>query len=387
MTLTEAEPSQVLFEEDDKETVHAPLRLLEILKDYQPEVLPSTGEMLDVTVDKEHAFGILDAMMQAFDASEFPYYLDNVRVPQDPRHMPENLVRDSIAHGKFWVRSCAYMRGGIRSTQAVIRMSRVFEDHPKMFDSIGIFEYGPDEIARILKEHGLGYQVRTANEWIENDRRLLERYDSDPRRIFEGVNTYDQSLMRIQNDDKGGGLVGFQEKMTSMLLYYLMDEGLIEEFNFPIPIDLHVMRVSIANEMLKFPNAKQGTNLFVPETLSALRKLYYDYAEDRGISALRLCDAVWLLSESLCGQHPGNKTIEPLGRKNREGRTTVLIPNRVIVGDPKQQQAYENSCRKCPIQDTCEFNIPGTIYYVGGYIVIRGRRVRFPIPAEQMTLI
>jgi hypothetical protein len=209
---------------------------------------------------------------------------------------------------------------------------------------------------------------------------MKTRYGGDPRNIFDGVTTYEDSLERIKNDKKGGGFIGFQEKMTSMILYYMMDEELIDQFNFPIPVDLHVMRVSIANEMITFPNSPDGTNVFVPETLAALRKLYFDYAADRDGNALRLCDAVWLLSMSSCGKHPGNMTIEPLGRSKRTGRTTYLIPNEVKIEDPVQRKAYEESCRKCPIQETCENNIPGTIYYVSGNLIIRGRRVRFPLP-------
>jgi hypothetical protein len=187
----------------------------------------------------------------------------------------------------------------------------------------------------------------------------------------------------IQNK-KGEGFMGFQEKMTSMIIYYLMDEELIQPFNFPIPVDLHVMRVSIANEMITFADRRgnplpYGTNLFSKETTAALRSLYLDYAHERGINPLRLCDAVWMLSESSCGRHPGNTTIEPFGRKFRNGRKTYLIPKVVDTHNPGQQKAYAESCAQCPVQDTCEFNIPGTQYYVGGNIIIRGRRVRFPL--------
>lgn len=165
--------------------------------------------------------------------------------------------------------------------------------------------------------------------------------------------------------------------MTSMIIYYLMDEGLIDPFVLPIPIDLHVMRVSIANELIKFPNAPYGTNLFTDVTLETLRRLYFDYAVEHGVNPLRLCDAVWMLSESSCGKHPGNRTIEPLGRDKRQGRSTYLLPGKVDENDPAQQAAYAKTCAVCPLENTCRYNIPGTHYYVGGSIIIRGERQRF----------
>lgn len=348
--------------------------------DYAPEVLPSSGEKLKVVIDYEHAYGVLDTLMDAYEHNAPPYNLDRARLPHDSRHMPETLERGSVDHAMFMFNVCYYMRGGIKSNDAVKRMSRVYDSHKELFDCKSVQDFSSSQIEEILKSNGLGFQKTVAKQWIENSRRMLEQYDGDPRNIFDGVKSYTESQKLIQNDGKGNGFYGFQEKMTSMIIYYLADEGLIDPFMFPIPVDLHVMRVSIANEMIKFGDVPYGTNLFTDETLRALRTLYFDYAYDNNVDPLRLCDAVWMLSESSCGRHPGNTTIEPLGRKNRNGRSTYLIPKVVDINDPVQQKAYEESCRTCPIQETCEFNIPGTQYYVGGNIIVRGRRVRFPLP-------
>ncbi len=369
--------------DDERVSAEATPLQLQIPEDYIPEVLPSNGERLMVTVDKAHAYPILDRLMEAYADNEPPYNLDRVRLPHDPRHMPETLERGSVDHAMFLFNVCYYMRGGIKSNDAVKRMAAIYDNYPELFNADYAQGFGREELKKILGAHGLGFQDAVAGQWIENSRRLQELYDGDPRNIFQGVETYAQSQELIQNQ-KGKGFLGFQEKMTSMIIYYLMDEELIEPFNFPIPVDLHVMRVSIANEMISFADSKgepvpHGTNVFTKETLEALRGLYLNYAEERGVNPLRLCDAVWMLSESSCGRHPGNTTIEPLRRKYRNGRKTYLIPKVVDINDPAQQKAYGESCAICPIQDTCELNIPGTQYYVGGNIIVRGRRVRFPL--------
>lgn len=352
-------------------------------EDYVSEVLPNNGEKLVPTLQIEHAYSVLDTLMDAYVNNAPPYNLDRVRLPHDPRHMPKTLERGGVDHAMFLFNVCYYMRGGIKSNDAVKRMANIYDEWPELFDCESAQYFEEEIIVEILSAHGLGFQKTVAKQWVENSRRMYELYEGDPRTIFDGVVTYEKSQERIQNDGKGGGFVGFREKMTSMIIYYLMDEELIESFNFPIPIDLHVMRVSIANEMITFGDIPHGTNLFTKETLSALRQLYFDYARDSNINALRLCDAVWMLSESSCGRHPGNTTIEPFGRSNRNGRSTYLVPKSVDVTDPTQQKAYENSCRICPVQKSCEYNIPGTQYYVGGNIIIRGKRVRFPLPIAE----
>lgn len=359
--------------------------------DYVHEVLPYDGKKLDITVNKDHAYEVLDTLLSAYAAGAPPYNMDRVRLPHDPRHMPETLERGGRDHATFLFNVCYYMRGGIKSNDAVKRMARVYDDHPELFNCEVAQEFNQETLAKILGNHGLGFQKAVAKQWVENARRLYEQYDGDPRNIFADVSTYEESQEKVQNDGKGGGFLGFQEKMTSMIIYYLMDEELIAPFNFPIPVDLHVMRVSIANEMITFGDAPYGTNLFREETLRALRTLYLNYAADRDISPLRLCDAVWMLSESLCGRHPGNTTLKPEGRKARKGRATRLIPGPVDIHNPTQQKAYHDSCGICPIQETCQYNLPGTHYYVGGNLIIRGRRVRFPLPVrlpppEQPTL-
>ncbi len=358
------------------------------VKDYSnhvPEVLPPTKEQLKIEVHREHAFEVLDTLMDAYAQNAYPYNLDSTRLPHDPRHMPETLQLGSVDHAMFLFNVCYYMRGGIKSNDAVRRMSRVYNAHPELFDCEFAQGVDPDELAGVLTEHGLGFQKTVSRQWVENSRRMVERAQGDPRKLFENVDDYEQSLKVVKNDGKGNGFLGFQEKMTSMIVYYLMDEELIEPFQFPIPVDLHVMRVSIANEMITFGDAPYGTDVFKKETLETLRELYYDYAQNRGVSALRLCDAVWMLSQSLCGQHPGNTTLEPLGRHNRNGRSTVLIPGEVLTQDKAQRAAYERSCGRCAIEKTCQYNIPGTPYYVGGNLIIRGPRERFPVEAERQS--
>ncbi len=350
----------------------------EIPADYVPEALPYSGEKLTPTVHYEHAYEVLDTLMAAYNANEYPYSLDRVKVPHHPDHMPTTLERGSVDHAVFLFKTCYYMRGGTKSTDAVKALASIYDEHPEFFNCEFAKDLEPELITEALTKRGMGFQKTVAAQWIENARRLHERYDGDPRNIFKGVSTYEHSQELIQNNGKGEGFIGFKEKMTSMIIYYLMDDELIDEFVFPIPVDVHVMRVSVANEMITFGDTPHGTNLYTPEALGPLRKLYYDYAVDRNVDPRPLCSAVWLLSEALCGKSPGNITIEPRGRANRTGRSTYLVPNEVNPEDHRQQKAYMKTCGSCALENTCELNIPGAQYYIAGSLMIRGKRIRFP---------
>lgn len=259
----------------------------------------------------------------------------------------------------------------------------IYDQIPEIFLPEVVRHYDPRMIAEIVRGYGLGYQHQQIGRfWVENARRLLERWAGDPRKMFDGVYTYEESLDRIRNDERGGGFLGFQKKMTSMITYYLMDEGLIEPYVFPLPVDLHVMRITVATEMMRFIGYDESENVLSDESLDMARQLYYDYAVRVGVNPLRLCDAVWLLSQSLCGKQPGNITLEPDGRANRNGRQTRLVPLPLDTSDPRQQRAYDGSCAHCPVRVRCGWNVPGKVYYVQGELQRRGKRVEFPPPAQ-----
>lgn len=350
------------------------------MSERPPEIVEHDSQSKDIVIDWERAELVLGSLLDAFEKHEFPYNQDSVRLPHDPRHLPESLPRDGKEYANFLWTVCYYMRGGIKSVAAVRALSEVYNQRPELFIPKIAMHEDPEKIALLLRESGLGYRYTQISEfWVENAKRMNERWDGDPRKIFDGVDTYEQAIERVKNDGNGGGFLGFQEKMVSMIIYYLMDEGLIDEYLFPLPVDLHVLRVTIANELVRFEGYQEVENLFSKELLQKVRDLYYGYAQRYNVSPLRLCDAVWLLSESLCGKQPGNVTYEPNGRTNRNGRSTVLVAPELDVNNAMQREAYARSCANCPAESTCRWNIPGKIYYVQGELKRRGKRLEYPV--------
>ena len=342
----------------------------------------STPPRLTVVIDEKRTEEVLGKLLKLYNNNEYPYNLENTRVPHHPDHMPKEMPRGGKEHASFLWSVCYYMRGGIKSVEAVKRMAHMYDDPDNRY----LFDFEQAQYAThadvdsALKAHGLGLRDAVSRQWIANAKRMVEQYNGDPRTIFDGITHYDEALERIRNDHKGNGFMGFQHKMTSMIIYYLIDDNLIDGFDdFPIPIDLHVMRMSIANEMITFPDASEDQKLFAPETTEALRQLYTDYAHTHKVSPIALSNAVWLYSEALCGYQPGNITLEPDGRGKRNGRQTNLVPLEYNPLDDAQRKAYERTCGRCALRGTCAWNIPGKPYYVLGELRRRGKRPDYPI--------
>lgn len=321
---------------------------------------------------------MLDVLLAERANNRFPYYLDAAQLPQDERNMPPSLPRGGVEHANFLFATCYYMRGGIRSFAAFRGLSALYTQDPGLFDPRVARDRDPVQIAQALEAVGLSFGKNIIpKQWVKNAARLSDLYEGDARRLFDGTTDYNELLRRIQN--KGGrGFAGFQEKMTSMLAYYLMAEDLIPYFDFPLPVDFHVLRVSAANQIVTFENTPEDDDIYHEKTLAMLRAMYHDYSVTHGVSQLEVCDAVWSLSSAICGRQPGNIMLEP-GRstEGRKGRQTPIYPLEIDINNPTQQTMYERSCALCPLEETCEQNFPSKRYYVQGKM-IGTPRIRFP---------
>lgn len=346
--------------------------------DRTPERLPQKADTEVVGLNRTHAYAVLDGLSEAYFNHQYPYSLESTQVPQDEKNMPKTLERGGREHAMFLWNVCAYMRGGTDSGFAVSALGKLYDNRPELFLPETILAVSQDEIAKELNGVGLGFQYTAAKQWHQNSNLLLEKYDGDPRNIFNGVDNYDELVDRVKN--KGGnrgGFLGFREKMTSMAAYYLMEAGLVEEFPFPVPVDIHVMRVSIANQFVTFPAAELPSNVLSEKLLQILRDLYLDYSVERNINAVDLSNMVWLLSDALCSNSPGNRVTEPNGRANRIGRKTLVLPTIVDPDNPSHVRQYDKTCGRCPVEHTCELNVlGGASYNALGRVVIQSPRLR-----------
>ena len=335
------------------------------------------GDGLKVTPHFDQLDTIVKTLIETRERNEFPYSLEAAMLPQDERNMPPELVRGGIEHANYlWV-LCYYMRGGIESTTAVSSLSKLYAKEPALFDPHNAQHDDPARITELLQENGLAFSSKFVGKaWVENARRMVERFDGDPRKLFEGTTRYDEILGRIKNTGRGRGFLGFREKMTSMIAYYLMEAEIIPYFDFPLPVDLHVLRISASQEIVTFGNTPEDGDILSEKTLGMLRDMYHDFSVTYGVSQLDVCNAVWSFSSAICNVQPGNIMLEPNKEEGRKGRSTHIIPLLIDLDSEKQQKMYNKSCGHCPIEKSCEHNMPGKEYYVKGRAIL-SPRVRF----------
>jgi hypothetical protein len=326
-------------------------------------------------VDSAKAEIIFERLMEAFYAKRFPYSLPNATAPQIPENMPKKLTMGSRAHALFLFCLCYYMRGGNKSHTVTKQLSRLYDGCPELFLPENRHDYTPAQVADKLRGVGLGFNAEeTGDMWIDNFNRMESLWGGDPANIFKGVSTYEEACDRVQNHKKkknvvGYGFRGFQEKMVSMLIYFLMDAGFVDRWHFPVPVDFHVLRTMFAHEIITaaVPN---GGGFYTKEVLAATRELFLGYCVRHNVDPLRLCDAVWLYSGLMCNLHPGNRSDVA---KDRNGRRTEVKP--VKKWTKRQKRVYEDrGCGQCFVRDTCRWCVPSANYYIKGQVILRGER-------------
>jgi len=324
-------------------------------------------------VDKKRAKEIFDRLVVAYSTMEYPFNLPEAIPPQTRQNLPPTLMWGSREHALFLFVSCYWMRGGIRSDEAIRRLTRIYLSCPEIFLPEFISDMHDTELpalAAFLRLFRLGFNAdEIAGAWKKNFLKIFRKWNSDPRKIFDGISTYEEACDRIQKKKNKNGFHGFQEKMVSMITYFFMDAEIIDRWHFPIPVDFHVLRTVFAHEIVVAdPSEANGNGFYTKAVLAAVRELFHSYCVENNVDPLILCNAVWLHSGLMCNQHPGNQTNEG----EHEGRKTTLTP--VPKWSQAQSRTYDRVCAVCVIRKTCVWCVPSAEYYVAGKLVLRERR-------------
>lgn len=308
---------------------------------------------------RQRARLVFRRLIAAYRAKAYPYSLPQAAPPQANGNMPSVFI-DARQKALFLFHVCYYMRGGILSDVAMRCMRDLFLARPELFEPTVAQHRKPAEITRALRRFRLTYKsAEVGRIWITNATRLAAMYDGDPLRLFDQLNTYEAACLRIQNKN-GQGFLGFQEKMVSMLIYFFVDAKLIDPFMFPPPVDFHALRVLLAHEIV-VPGSYTAP-VYRQELLAGIRDLLTDFCHRYDTTPIELCEAMWILSRTLCVQHPGNRAIK--GRENHGRRTHIYLPT--IRWTPTDMRRYARACGSCPVVNTCRRCVPSAHYYIAG---------------------
>lgn len=338
-----------------------------------------------VTVDRSKLFALLDEIVGRWTAEpkRHPYNKKDAILPQTA--IPEGVRSKEKTHACFYFFACIYMRGGIESLQAFRGLSRMWEKYPDLFDPHYAQWYPLGELQKILKEH-IGWDSRTAaHNWKENARRLVTHWGGNPLNLLRGLRSYKEAMRRIRNKRTirdqvaagrdGGGFLGFQAKMVSMLLYFYDYERWLEvRFSYPTPADFHNFRIGLACGVLTVQT--NGTVIRFSEHLSLpWRNAVMAYLKARKADPVVVADALWLFSLTMCGNSPLVSTPSWALESTTLFETSEL-PHDTMLGvyfAPRYREPLERTCLSCPLLTSCNFAIPSEPYYRRGQLVLRAR--------------
>jgi len=373
---------------------------------------------------------VFGAMIRRLSQKGIPY--NYAHVPQADHYLPNNLERGSREHAVFLFMLCLWMRGGVESDTATLFLKKFHEEKPEYFDP-GMYYGRRDttinhligEIKSQLTHFRLNQRVdENALGWVYNMRKLARHWESDPRLLMDDKPSFKVLSKRIigktrgenfvfENEDSPNGFMYFREKMTSMIAYFLMDANLVPLFITPVPVDFHVLRLLTSNLIIRVKGKSIedtiGIDFYCADTLRLARRVTEWYCKVAKVSPIALCDALWLLSRTLCRNNPGNsgyvyderrkgikenqiKLIEPYlvdgldlatnedlikGRKRYKG---LRFDEDELFSKSKIKK-IRRTCGVCPVRYFCKYNISSGFYYVGGKLV--PERLRFDPPDDQ----
>lgn len=402
------------------------------MKEYHFVLQPDQSGV-EFYIDYRMAEQVFGAMVQRLGQKGIPY--NSAHVPQADHFLPNNLERDSRQHAVFLFMLCLWMRGGVESDTATIFLKKFHEEKPEYFNPSMYFDRGNitvqgliDNIKVELIRYRLNQRIdENAAGWVYNMRKLARHWDSDPRSLMIDKPNFEVLSKRIIGKTRGGnfdfinedspnGFMFFREKMASMIAYFLMDAKLVPLFVTPVPVDFHVLRLLTSNLIIRVKDKdieqSVGIDFYRPVTLRLAREVTEWYSKEYKVSPIALCDALWLLSRTLCRSNPGNSgyVYDERRKKIKRDQEEILQPHLdtdyilkfeepIIKGRKRYKglrfnenelfsanriEKVRSTCGVCPVKDFCKYNISSGFYYIGGKLV--PERLRFDPPNGQSDL-
>ena len=316
---------------------------------------------------------ICEQLLAAFRNDEFPYR-ELSALPQN--FIPRRIKEDDLLHARFLFYCCHYMRGSIRSDLAIKRLVQLWYLEPRFFDPFWVRGLNSLETLHDHLGELIGYKTDEITQfWHENSTRLAAHWGGDPRRIFDQIRNA-EDLYRLTTNKKKAtgaerGFLGFQEKMASMLAYFLMDAKLVPHFTASPPVDFHLVRVMLSTRMLRVTKSDPDRKVRYEHLTGLGVKVLQTYAHDSGASLVELGNAFWMISVILCRLAPGNRTS---GRKKGvHGKKAYPEWASISWEKPREVDKYIASCGSCALEDVCVLNVASGNYYQTGELRMRER--------------
>ncbi len=320
-----------------------------------------------------------------------------VKLPQNTTPLPENNPQ-KLANWFFAV--AHFMRGGVLSDTQTKIFRHLLDACPEIFDPEEIYQnWTPSKILETLKTivpkfNGsaaspvgvLGFMLgEHLKNWHYNFSILRICWQSDARNVFEGVNDFEEAVLRAHQ--RHNGFLGMRRKILSLLTIWLQEKNLIHFFPAPIPVDFHALRILLQTEIVKIKNLKglkfnprypflaRKKGVRVTEAMVNQITLWTQrFLWESGFSHAIINPALWIIGRELCAGH--------FQASSKNSATIYVDAKKLMVNPGMWPQKYRNPCEFCPIENFCTGVVPNAPYYRWGLLVIFPR-----IPFKSSTIL
>lgn len=330
-------------------------------------------------IDRARARAVFAIMLAQYQARQHPFL--SVQSDRPQYHVPKGLCELQLARFLFYL--CFYMRGGIDSVHAARQLTLIHAEHPWLFTS-EVLRRSEAEITAAIAPRIPLFRERIGRFWLHNAQVLWSRFAGDPRRIFLGVKNAHESYYRtmgvryrrpgfdpiklsrktlplLEGAAPYRGLIGFREKMTSMLAYFLFEMNLINKAPpLSAPVDFHHLRIYLQTGMIVVDGSERVRYEHLVRAGIALALYLQRYF---ALPMHEYGDIVWLWSKILCGQAPQNRSVEVAGDRGR-----LVLEPAVLTWNESDRLAFAKSCGECAIRALCHRSVPSGEYYTQGNI-------------------
>lgn len=213
---------------------------------------------------------------------------------------PTNIEQGSKEHADFYF-YLIFNDHGTKSINLYNRFKQKYQEFPKLFDAHYIvYNYNED---KILEDHllnlGLRYPKQAAKSWIENSKKLLDKYDGKAINMFSSTNNAVELFESIN------GFRSYGPKTSGLLLRVIIGIGFNRELtnieNVPLPVDIHDSRIAFNCNIYRPNDIKDLQKIYSnPSHIKKIEKIWRESAKDVGVSWEELDRALWLLGSKGC---------------------------------------------------------------------------------------
>ena len=188
---------------------------------------------------------------------------------------------------------------GMKSSRLYERAKALFLERRDLFEPFKVVEEfdGPNDLRLVEatgKRLGTRYPRETAKTWYINSERLIEKYNGDPRNLFNCCSDAETLLKEIM------AFRGYGPKIGGMLLRAIIGLGFAKVNGVEkvlVPVDIHDSRIAFFTGILEAEDLS-GVDYYA--YVRKVQRILRDACNSVGIQWLDVDRALWIIGSRGC---------------------------------------------------------------------------------------